>query len=134
MRTFYDPASLGIATAAFSLVGGAATGLGQFQEAEAAAEDIETQRRRDVRDERVERRRLLSRQRAALASRGVDLQDASGLLVETRRESLLREGRTTADARRAAASTRRRGRSQALGSIFQGARGAGQSLLRGGVI
>lgn len=148
MRVFYDPATLGIAVAGLSFVSSiqqgqaaAAESEAQARDAEAQAEDIRIQSQRDIRDEQVENRRQLARQRAALAAQGVDATDAPGLLVETRRESLLRQGRTRADARRSignigttAGRLRSRARSERAAGFVGGVARAGQSLLAGGVV
>lgn len=134
MRVFYEPTTLAIAVAGAQLASGVSGAFGASREAEAAARDERVQAERDIRDEQVARRRQLARQRAGLAAQGVDLGDVQGVLTETRRESLLREGRRRVDSRTRQRSIRRRGRQEATGQLFGGVARAGTSLLRGGVI
>lgn len=134
MRIFYEPTTLAIVVAGVAVAGAAAGSVAAVRQSQAARQDVKTQEKRDVRDERVNRRRLLARQRAALAAQGVDLEDAGGLLTETRTESLLREGRTQVDSRRRRDSFRRQGAQQATSTAFSGFSRAGQSLLAGGVV
>lgn len=129
MRIFHEPTTIMAAAAVASAATTAYTAHTSAQEAEAQAEAEALSRRREIRDEREERKRQIARTRALLSGGGTDIGTILSLTGKQMGESMIREHRIRTDSRIRQRSLRARARNERVAGFMRG----GESLLSGGV-